>query len=226
MCTWQSQAPRAWRVGHGRRPCRSKHRCASRAGMRRIHRARRHVGRCSESATWRTVSIAWCSIAGGVSPPMCGVAITRGWRASAGAGIWSGARPTSSAQPARWPAVERVRAAPPRRPGSPRDALMKKAPRLHRREGRGVHQVLGLRRWPAPGRRRSRTAASSAGSAHLLQRRAPCDCGVRIGDQHAHAEGLRELGQVAADLAVADDAERRRRAARGPCAAPAARRAW
>ena len=38
-------------------------------------------------ATCRTVSIAWCSIACGVSPPMCGVAMTLGSFASSGVGI-------------------------------------------------------------------------------------------------------------------------------------------
>src|SRR5689334_9049356 len=50
-----------------------------------------------------TVSIDWCSIAGRVSPAVCGVAITSARAASRGVGIWSGARPTSIAQPARWP---------------------------------------------------------------------------------------------------------------------------
>ena len=39
------------------------------------------------AASWATVSSAWCSAAGGVSPPMCGVAITLGCAASAGEGI-------------------------------------------------------------------------------------------------------------------------------------------
>src|SRR6266702_5742464 len=46
-------------------------------------------------STCRTVSIDWLSIAGGVRPPMCGVAITFGSFANSGVGIWSSARPTS-----------------------------------------------------------------------------------------------------------------------------------
>src|SRR6185503_15725686 len=55
------------------------------------------------SAACATVSIDWCSIAGTVRPAMCGVAITSGRAASGSIGIWSGARPTSMAQPPSWP---------------------------------------------------------------------------------------------------------------------------
>ncbi len=43
----------------------------------------------SSERTWRTVSIAWCSMADGVSPPTCGVATSFGCAASSGLGIWS-----------------------------------------------------------------------------------------------------------------------------------------
>src|SRR5581483_365210 len=55
--------------------------------------------------TCSTVCRACASIAGGVSPPICGVAITLGKAAIAGVGIWSGARPTSSAAPAIFPSL-------------------------------------------------------------------------------------------------------------------------
>src|SRR6266852_2055282 len=55
------------------------------------------------AAACATVSIDWCSIAGTVRPAVCGVAMTSGRAASRGVGIWSGARPTSIAQPARCP---------------------------------------------------------------------------------------------------------------------------
>ena len=38
----------------------------------------------ASASTWRTVSIAWCSAASGVSPPICGVATTSGRRRGAG----------------------------------------------------------------------------------------------------------------------------------------------
>ena len=80
------------------------------------------------AATCATVSIDWCSIAGRVRPPMCGVARTRGWRARSGLGIWSAARPTSSAAPASWPPSSAASSAASSTI-SPRDALTKKAPR-------------------------------------------------------------------------------------------------
>ena len=67
-----------------------------------VHRA---LGRVPARmpAACATVSMDWCSIAGSVRPAVCGVAITSGRAASRGVGIWSGARPTSMAQPARRP---------------------------------------------------------------------------------------------------------------------------
>src|SRR6478752_1563939 len=41
----------------------------------------------TKASTWRTVSKAWLSLAGGVRPPIWGVAITFGRRASSGGGI-------------------------------------------------------------------------------------------------------------------------------------------
>src|SRR6266540_1590697 len=41
----------------------------------------------TRASTWRTVSNAWLSLAGGVRPPICGVAMTLGRRASSGDGI-------------------------------------------------------------------------------------------------------------------------------------------
>ena len=52
------------------------------------------------ASTCRTVSSDWLSIAGGVRPPICGVAMTFGSFANSGDGIWSSARPTSIAAPA------------------------------------------------------------------------------------------------------------------------------
>ena len=72
------------------------------------------------------MSKAWLSLAGGVRPPICGVAITFGNPASSGDGIWSGARPTSIAAPAmRFPASAASSAASSTR--LPRDIFMKKA---------------------------------------------------------------------------------------------------
>src|SRR6185436_15581592 len=80
----------------------------------------------TSASTWRTVSKAWLSLAGGVSPPIWGVAITFASRASSGDGIWSGARPTSIAAPAmRFSVKTFSRAASSTR--LPRDMLMKKA---------------------------------------------------------------------------------------------------
>src|SRR2546426_5291128 len=68
---------------------------------------------CTISATCATVSNAWCSIACGVSPPKCGVAMTSGRAAMAGLGICPSPRPTSIAQPAHPPqASARPGAAP------------------------------------------------------------------------------------------------------------------
>src|SRR5688572_16505105 len=53
------------------------------------------------AAACAAVSSDWCSIAGSVSPAVCGVAMTSLRAASRGVGIWSGARPTSIAKPAR-----------------------------------------------------------------------------------------------------------------------------
>src|SRR5258706_4743223 len=55
---------------------------------------------CTIAAACAAVSIDWCSIAGVVSPAACGVAMTSARAARRGVGIWSGARPTSMAQPA------------------------------------------------------------------------------------------------------------------------------
>src|SRR2546428_160795 len=81
----------------------------------------------SISPACATVSSDWCSIAGGVSPAACGVAITSRRAASRGVGIWSGARPTSIAQPARRPASSAASSACSST-RLPRDTLMKKAP--------------------------------------------------------------------------------------------------
>ena len=80
----------------------------------------------TSASTWRTVSNAWLSLAGGVRPPIWGVATTLASRASSGDGIWSGARPTSMAAPAMRFSVRTLsRAASSTR--LPRDMLMKKA---------------------------------------------------------------------------------------------------
>ena len=85
-----------------------------------------------------------CWAASGVSPPTCGVATTPGRRASPGVGIWSGARPTSRAAPARRPEFSAARA-PPRPPLAPRQ-IQEKCAAPHAGEGVPVHQPLGLRR--------------------------------------------------------------------------------
>ncbi len=93
--------------------------------------------------TCRTVSSAWLSIAGGVSPPICGVAMTFGNFVSSGDGIWSGARPTSIAAPAiRFSRNAAASAASSTR--LPRDRLMKTAWLLHARQRRLPDQVFGL----------------------------------------------------------------------------------
>src|SRR6185369_11478716 len=79
------------------------------------------------SAACATVSSDWCSIAGRVRPAECGVAMTSERAASRGVGIWSGSRPTSMAQPPRWPeSSARSSAASSTR--LPRDMFTKKAP--------------------------------------------------------------------------------------------------
>src|SRR2546427_11941240 len=84
---------------------------------------------CTISATCATVSKAWCSIACGVSPPRCGVAMTSGRAAMAGLGVCTSARPTSMAQPASRPeSSARARAASSTR--LPRETLTKNAPRF------------------------------------------------------------------------------------------------
>src|SRR5262245_39459496 len=79
------------------------------------------------SAAWAAVSIDWCSIAGTVSPAACGVAITSLRAARRGVGIWSGARPTSIAQPARCPASSAASTAASST-RLPRDTLTRYAP--------------------------------------------------------------------------------------------------
>src|SRR6266496_4433545 len=76
-----------------------------------------------------TVSNAWCSIACGVSPPKCGVAMTSGRAAMAGLGICTSARPTSMAQPASRPESS-ARASAASSTRLPRETLTKKAPRF------------------------------------------------------------------------------------------------
>ena len=131
---------------------------------------RRHAALRRRRPPGATVSIDWCSIAGGVSPPMCGVAITRGWRASAGLGIWSGARPTSSAQPAMLAAVERVQQrrlvdqVAARRIDEERVALHRA--RMRRRPSGSRSRAS---RWP--GRRRSRLRPAAAPAATCVHGR-------------------------------------------------------
>src|SRR6266496_1614374 len=81
------------------------------------------------SATCATVSKAWCSIACGVRPPKCGVAMTSGRAAMAGLGICTSARPTSMAQPASRPESS-ARASAASSTRLPRETLTKKAPRF------------------------------------------------------------------------------------------------
>src|SRR2546422_770043 len=80
----------------------------------------------SISPACATVSSDWCSIAGWVSPAACGVAITSRRAASCGVGIWSGARPTSIAQPAS-PSASSAASSACSSTRLPRDTLMKKA---------------------------------------------------------------------------------------------------
>src|SRR6266705_2431329 len=84
---------------------------------------------CTISAACATVSNAWCSIACGVRPPKCGVAMTSGRAAMAGLGICTSARPTSMAQPASRP-ESRARASAASSTRLPRETLTKKAPRF------------------------------------------------------------------------------------------------
>src|SRR6185436_8483103 len=76
-----------------------------------------------------TVSSDWCSIAGCVSPAVWGVAMTSGRDASLSDGIWSGARPTSMAQPPRCPDLSAASSASSST-RLPRETLMRYAPRF------------------------------------------------------------------------------------------------
>ena len=76
---------------------------------------------------------------------------------------------------------------------------------LHRREGRSVHQVFG--RLVGDGEADDEIGArQEIGQRDLRQPRGD-DFFIGIGDQHRHAEGEREVGEIFADHAIADDAD-------------------
>ena len=135
---------------------------------------------------------------------MCGVATTLRSRARCGDGIWSGARPTSMAQPAIRPSLSAASSAASSI-RLPRDTLIRYAP-LHPAQLRDADQVLGLCRGNGEhhdeiglGQERAEIGPGQLRPRHL---------DVRIADQHAHAERHAELGKTPADLAVADRAKR------------------
>ena len=155
-------------------------------------------------STCRTVSSDWLSIAGGVSPPICGVAMTFGSFASSGVGIWSSARPTSIAAPA----MRFSRNAADKRRLVDEIAARQvdeERMRLHARQRRLPDQVFGL----LVG---DREADHKVGTAKQIVERHMLDAGVAdgrkgIGDQNLHAQHLGDISEVAADAAIADDAE-------------------
>ena len=155
-------------------------------------------------STCRTVSSDWLSIAGGVSPPICGVAMTFGNFASSGVGIWSSARPTSIAAPA----MRFSRNAADKRRLVDEIAARQvdeERMRLHPRQRRLPDQIFGLFIG-------DREADDKVGTAEEIVERHMLDAGIvdgrkGIGDQNFHAQHFCDPGQIAADAAVADDAE-------------------
>ena len=150
-------------------------------------------------------------------PPTCGVAITSARRARCGDGIWSGARPTSRAAPAMLLLVERA---------------------LERRlvdeiAARGVDEprrAASCARSAAASIRFSVSAlatASGTTKSASAEQRARSTCDQRRLDascrDRARARACRapapSVRQIRADGAIADDADRARPGAAGPCAA-------
>ncbi len=155
-------------------------------------------------STWRTVSGDWCSIAGGVSPPICGVAMTFGNFASSIVGIWSSARPTSSRRAGNAVLAQRRRQCRLVDQIAARQ-IDEKGVLLHPRQGRLPDQILGL--FIGDGE-----TDDIVGARQEIVERHMLDCGIAdgregIGDQNFHAQHLRNRRQMAADAAIADDAE-------------------
>ena len=123
--------------------------------------------------------------------------------ARCGDGIWSGARPTSSAAPAmRLPSRAAASAASSIR--LPRDRLIRKA------SGRISRSCAAPIRFSVS----SVATASGRTKSERLQQLVELDLldpvvldgDVRVVHQHRHAEGQRQLGDAPAEWAVADDA--------------------